>query len=137
MSCVLPLASFLITSLRGATTAFVLDARQWGLLANTAGLGVGTAGLATAIGAPLGLLLARASLRRKALLRVGLAAPLLLPPYVVALAWTYLGSNRGLLATVAGYNTLAACTYSLPAAVLVLLACGSSCCRQARYMAWM
>jgi iron(III) transport system permease protein len=119
-SCVLPLASFLMTSLRGATTAFALDARQWGLLANTAGLGVGTAVLATAVGAPLGLLLARASLPYKALLRVGLAAPLLLPPYVVALAWTYLGSNRGLLATVAGSDALAAWTYSLPAAVLVL-----------------
>jgi iron(III) transport system permease protein len=118
-TCVLPAASFLMTSLRGAT-AVTLDARQWGLLANTAGLGVGTAVLATAIGAPLGLLLARASLRYKPLLRVGLAAPLLLPPYVVALAWTYLGSNRGLLAAVAGYDALAAWTYSLPAAVLVL-----------------
>ena len=120
VSCVLPLASFLMTSLRGAATAFALDARQWGLLVNTAGLGVGTAVLASAIGAPLGLLLARASLPYRALLRVALAAPLLLPPYVVALAWTYLGSNRGLLATVAGYETLAAWTYSLPAAVLVL-----------------
>ena len=120
VSCVLPLASFLMTSLRGATTAFALDARQWGLLVNTAGLGVGTAVVATAIGAPLGLLLARASLPYKALLRVALAAPLLLPPYVVALAWTYLASNRGVLATVAGYDALAAWTYSLPAAVLVL-----------------
>ena len=120
VSGVVPLASFLMTSLRGATAVFALDARQWGLLVNTAGLGVGTAVLATAIGAPLGLLFARASLPHKALLRVALAAPLLLPPYVVALAWTYLGSSRGLLATVAGYDALAAWTYSLPAAVLVL-----------------
>ncbi len=120
VSCVLPLASFLMTSLRGATAAFALDARQWGLLVNTAGLGVGTAVLATALGAPLGLLLARARLPSKALLRVALVAPLLLPPYVVALAWTYLLSRRGLLATVAGYDALAAWTYSLPAAVLVL-----------------
>ncbi len=120
VSCVLPLASFLMTSLRGATAAFALDARQWGLLVNTAGLGVGTAVLATAIGAPLGLLLARASLPYKALLRVGLVAPLLLPPYVVALAWTYLGSSRGLVATTIGYDLLAAWTHSLPAAVLVL-----------------
>jgi iron(III) transport system permease protein len=120
VSCVLPLASFVMTSLRGATAAFALDARQWGLLVNTAGLGVGAAVLATAIGAPLGLLLARASLPYKASLRVGLAAPLLLPPYVVALAWTYLGSSRGLLATVAGYDAIATWTYSLPAAVLVL-----------------
>ena len=58
--------------------------------------------------------------RYRALLRVALAAPVLLPPYVVALAWTYLGGSRGLLAAVAGYDALAAWTYSLPAAVLVL-----------------
>ena len=120
VSCVLPVASFLMASLRDATAAFALDARQRGLLVNTAGLGVGSAVLATAIGSPLGLLLARASLRYRALLRVALAAPLLLPPYVVALAWTYLASSRGLLATVAGYDALAAWTYSLPAAALVL-----------------
>ncbi len=118
--CVFPIASFLMTSLQGVTAAFALDARQWGLLVNTAVLGIGTAVLATAIGAPLGLLLARAPLPQKTLLRVALAAPLLLPPYVVALAWTYLGSNRGLLATAVGYDVLAAWTYSLPAAVLVL-----------------
>lgn len=118
--CVFPIASFLMTSLPGVTAAFALDARQWGLLVNTAVLGIGTAVLATAIGAPLGLLLARAPLPQKTLLRVALAAPLLLPPYVVALAWTYLGSNRGLLATVVGYDVLAVWTYSLPAAVLVL-----------------
>ncbi len=45
---------------------------------------------------------------------------MLLPPYVVALAWTYLASSRGLLATVAGDDALTAWSYSLPAAVLVL-----------------
>ena len=120
VTSVFPLASFLMMSLSGATAAFALDARQWGLLVNTARLGVGSAVLATAIGAPLGLLLARASLPYRSLLRIALAAPLLLPPYVVALAWTYLASSRGLLATVAGDDALTAWTYSLPAAVLVL-----------------
>lgn len=119
-ACVLPVASILLTSLRGVAAAFTLDARQWGLLTNTASLGVGTAICATAIGTPLGLLFARAPLPHKPLLRVALAAPLLLPPYVVALAWTYLGSSRGLVATVIGYDVLAAWTYSLPAAVVVL-----------------
>jgi iron(III) transport system permease protein len=119
VSCVLPVASFLITSGDGTTGAFALDARQWGLLGNTASLGVGAAVLATAIGAPLGLWLARASLPHKALLRITLAAPLLLPPYVVALAWTYL-TPRGLLATVAGADAVATWIYSVPGAVLVL-----------------
>jgi iron(III) transport system permease protein len=59
----------------------------------------------------LGLALARIAFRGKSLLRVALAAPVLLPPYVVALAWTYLGSSHHLFST---------WTYSLPAAIVVL-----------------
>jgi iron(III) transport system permease protein len=120
VACLLPVASLLLTSLGSASDAFSLDTRQWRLLANTGLLGVGTALLASAIGAPLGLVLARAPLPRKALLRVVLAAPVLLPPYVVALAWTYLGGSRGLVATLSGHDLLSMSTYSLPAAVLVL-----------------
>ena len=89
--CVLPVGYLLAVSLSGidAFSALVLDARQRRLLSNTALLGLGTALLATAIGAPMGLALARISLRRKALLRLALAAPVLLPPYIVGLAWTY------------------------------------------------
>jgi iron(III) transport system permease protein len=90
------------------------------LLYNTALLGNGTAFLATAIGAPLGLVLARVPLRRKAALRVIAAIPLLLPPYIVALAWIYLGSSRGLVAAVTGRDLLSEWTYSLPAAAVIL-----------------
>ena len=112
--CLLPVAYVLTVPLSSrpiASAGVWLDARQQGLLWNTAQLGVGTALLATAIGAPLGLALARVAFRGKSLLRVALAAPVLLPPYVVALAWTYLGS---------GYDLLSSWTYSLPAAVVVL-----------------
>lgn len=121
--CLLPIGYLLFTSLSSADAAYAalwLDARQRGLLWNTALLGTGTALLATAIGAPLGLALARIALPRKALLRLALAAPVLLPPYIVALAWTYLGSSRGLVATLAGRDLLAEWTYSVPAAVVVL-----------------
>ena len=46
--------------------------------------------VSTLVGAPLGFALARVTLPFKPLLRVALAAPALLPTYVVALAWTYL-----------------------------------------------
>src|SRR5687768_13074227 len=100
--CVLPIGYLLTVSLSGvdAYSALVLDARQRRLLSNTAFLGIGTALLATAIGTPLGIALARIPLQRKALLRLALAAPVLLPPYIVGLAWTYLASSW---------------TYSLPA----------------------
>jgi iron(III) transport system permease protein len=105
--CILPIGYLLAVSLGdvAAYGALVLDARQRGLLSNTALLGIGTAFLATALGAPLGVALARIRLPRKAFLRLALAAPVLLPPYIVGLAWTYLASSW---------------TYSLPAAILVL-----------------
>ncbi len=112
--CLLPVVYVLTAPLSSGSIAskgMWLDARQQGLLWNTARLGVGTALLATAIGAPLGFALARIAVRGKALLRVALAAPVLLPPYVAALAWTYLGSSRDLFST---------WTYSLPAAIVVL-----------------
>jgi iron(III) transport system permease protein len=121
--CVLPIVYLLVTTLaagRDAYGALALDSRQRRLLYNTALLGIGTALLATAIGAPLGVALARVPLRRKAAIRVIAAAPVLLPPYIVALAWIYLASSRGLLAAVTGRDLLSEWTYSLPAAIVVL-----------------
>ena len=121
---VLPLVHLLVTALANAGGAqyasLRLDIRQRGLLYNTALLGVGTALGATAIGVPLGIALARVPLRGKALLRLVLAAPALLPPYIVALAWIYLGGSRGLLATTLGREVFSEWTYSLPAAIVVL-----------------
>ncbi|MGE4054645.1 MAG: ABC transporter permease, partial [Vicinamibacterales bacterium] len=101
--CVLPLVYLLATTLgldSATYAALVLDSRQRGLLFNTAMLGAGTALGATAIGAPLGVVLARVPLRGRAVMRLAAAAPVLLPPYVVALAWTYIGNSRGLLAAI-------------------------------------
>lgn len=103
MCCVLPIAYLLATTLgldSATYAALVLDSRQRGLLFNTAMLGTGTALFATAIGAPLGVVLARVPLRGKAVMRLVAAAPVLLPPYIVALAWTYAGNSRGLLAAI-------------------------------------
>lgn len=123
LSCVLPTAylfSLLPIGIDRAYGAVLLDVRQRGLLYNTALLGMGAAALATAIGMPLGIALARVPLARKPILRLALAAPVLLPPYVVGLAWVYLGSSRGLIAGLAGRDLLSKWTYSLPAAVVVL-----------------
>jgi ABC-type Fe3+ transport system permease subunit len=84
--CLLPPIQMLIVSLhtgagrQSALAALVLDARQRELLVNSAMLGAGTAFVATLIGVPLGIALARIPLRRKAVLRLALAAPVLLPP---------------------------------------------------------
>ena len=107
VGCVLPVASLFAGSLgpSSAASLLTLDSRQRGLLGNTTLLGLGTAFLASAIGVPLGLILARMPVRGKAAIRLLLAAPMLLPPYVVALSWIFLGAQW---------------IYSLPAAILVL-----------------
>ncbi len=110
--CVLPVAYLLAITLGAARSAYAvvaLDSRQQGLLFNTALLGIGTAALATAIGAPLGIVLARVPLRRRGVVRLLVGAPVLLPPYIVALAWVHLE-----------WDWLSGWTYSLPAAVVVL-----------------
>ena len=107
-SGVLPLVDLFVELVRRPDAlGAVLDARRRGLLFNTATLGLGTAVVATVIGAPLGMLLGRVAVPHKALLRLMLAAPALLPPYVVGLAWVYL-------------RVLSEWTFTLPAAVVVL-----------------
>jgi iron(III) transport system permease protein len=95
--CVLPMAYMTAMWLSAfdrdvsAYKALLLDSRQLGLLVNTAILGVGTALTATFVGVPLGVALARVALPARSVLRILLAAPLLLPSYVTGLAWLYLG----------------------------------------------
>jgi iron(III) transport system permease protein len=121
---VVPLVYLLITALMDAdrtdAASLLLDARQRGLLYTTALLGVGAATLATAIGVPLGIALARVPLPRKGFFRIVLAVPALLPPYIIGLAWVYLGSSQGLLATTIGRDLFSDWTYSLSGAVVVL-----------------
>jgi iron(III) transport system permease protein len=122
MCCLLPVLYLLATSLDSVDkySAILLDTRQRGLFFNTTVLGAGTALLSTALGAPLGVALARITLPLKSLLRVALAAPVLLPPYIVALAWTYLSGSHGWVAMLTGQDRLANWAYSLPAAILVM-----------------
>ena len=96
--CVLPSLYMLSAIVRSQDPAAVLrttllDSRQQGLLYTTIVLGSCTAALATALGAGLGLVLARIALPFKSVVRIALVAPAVLPPYVIALAWTYVGGR--------------------------------------------
>jgi len=115
--CALPLAYMIGLVLSTPGSNALLDRRQFGLLANTLWLGVGTAILATAIGAPLGFALARIPLRFTSAWRLTLIAPVLLPPYVVALAWTYLDSGA---ASVLHLGRILPQPHSLAGAIAVL-----------------
>jgi iron(III) transport system permease protein len=96
------------------------ESRQRQLMLNSALLGMGASLLATLIGAPLGLLFARARIPLKRLLRIALVTPLVIPPYILALAWIYIGGSSGIAAQLFGRDLLSEWTYSLTGAVIVL-----------------
>ena len=85
------------------------DERQRSLLTNTLLLGVGATTVALGIGAPAGLALARCSPSRAWLVRLLLVVPLVLPSYVLGLAWILLFGSSGF-----------SWVYSMPAAITVL-----------------
>lgn len=112
VTTVLPLAYMAATSIGDVPAGvLLLEARQRTLLLNSALLATEAAALATLIGVPLGFGLARSRRGRTAAVRVALAAPLLLPPYILALAWVYAGASAG---------RFSAWTHTLPAAAVVL-----------------
>jgi iron(III) transport system permease protein len=104
----LPSLYVLVTALADVDglSALLLDARQRGLLITTAALGLGTTGVAASVGVPLGAILARSTLPAHGALRAGLTAPVLLPPYIVALAWTYLAGHSGWMSGLPGAATV-------------------------------
>jgi len=126
--CVLPLIYMLLVSFTGIDGGFTFgnygrlltDARQRELLMNSTLLGAATAIVSTIVGAPLGLLLARVDLPAKSLLRLALIIPLVLPPYVLGLAWIYVSGSTGIAAHLLGRDLLSDSTYSLAGAVAVL-----------------
>jgi len=126
--CILPVVYMFGVSLTDAAGSFTPDnyrqlftePRQRGLMLASIMLGGGAAIFATILGAPLGLLLARARLPAKRFLRLALIVPLVVPPYIMALAWVLLTGPVGLFATAAGRDFLSDWTYSLTGAVIVL-----------------
>ena len=91
-----------------AASAFAGD-RQRILITHTLLLGMGAATCALCAGLPLGLALGRCDPSRVRLARFALVVPLVLPSYVLGLAWVALADTP-----------FAAWTYSLPAAIVVL-----------------
>src|SRR5215203_6387013 len=82
------------------------EPRQRGLMLTSIVLGGGAAIFATVLGAPLGLLFARSRLPAKRFLRIALILPMVVPPYIVALAWVLLTGPVGLFAGAGGRDFL-------------------------------
>jgi iron(III) transport system permease protein len=77
-----------------AVVGALSDHRQRVLIAQTLLLAAGTAACAMCAGAPLGIALARCDPFRVRIARLALAAPLVFPSYVLALAWVALTDHR-------------------------------------------
>jgi iron(III) transport system permease protein len=126
--CLLPTCYMLVQSFLGPGGDLSLhnyrqlltEPRQRLLLFNSLLLGGGSAVLAAVIGTPLGVLLARVDVPAKRIVRVALLIPLVVPPYILALSWIYIGGSAGLAATLLGRDLLSKWTYSTTGAVLVL-----------------
>jgi len=90
------------------------------LLLSSVALGAGAAGLSTLLGFPLGILLARADFSGKRFWRAVFLAPLVVPPYILALAWILASGKTGFLTSLTGIEFPANWTYSLGGAIVVL-----------------
>lgn len=101
-----PIADMAVT-LRAGDLGVLAGARTLSLLGRTLLLGLGAAGIAAAIGAPFGYLVARTDAPGVRLLRPLGLVPLILPPLFLATTWTALAPMRGAGATVwvLGLNT--------------------------------
>ena len=71
--------------------------RQWALLGNSFTLALAVAALATTLGLPLGILLARTDLPWRRFFAVFLVIPLVVPPYITAVSWLDVLGRQGLL----------------------------------------
>lgn len=124
VSCVAPVAFVLVTpALAGRWDAYastLLDARQLQLLGNSVRIAAGVMLLATAIGSPLGFMLARVPIPALDAVRLALALPVVLPTYALGLSWIYLTGSAGLLTRVLATDTTVQVTYSWWGVVMVL-----------------
>ncbi len=103
---------------------FASPAQYWAPIGHSLALASLTAGCATLLGVPLGLLLGKTDLPFRRALAVLLSIPLLLPPYILAVCWFNLLASHGLLARVIpadAVELLSGLLFGLPGCLWVLL----------------
>ncbi len=103
--------------------AALVSARTWVLLGHSVSLALLTTLFAVALGVPLGLLLGKTDLPYRTLLMALFTIPLLVPPYIMAVSWSYALGRAGLVAGWLGVpmaQQTSAWLFGLPGCVLVL-----------------
>ncbi len=121
---VAPVIAAYLPALAPSVLAEVLATpRQWRLFFNSILIAGGTALLAAALGTIPGAILALERLPGRRILAAALAAPMLIPSYVLAVAWIELLGKNGLLTRLLGElapNAPSPNLYSIPGVILVL-----------------
>lgn len=79
--------------------------RQWQLLFNSLALAGATTFITVLLGVPLGTLFAKTDLPLKKLFIVLFVIPLIIPPYLLAIAWFYCLGRSGIAADIFGAET--------------------------------
>jgi len=97
------------------------SARLWGLWGKTCGLAASTAFFASALGVPLGLLIASARPASARWMATFLSAPMLIPAHALAVAWIDILGPQGLLNDCARYVGMSPHTFPLYAPQGVVL----------------
>lgn len=103
--------------------ALLLSGRAWVLLKNSLLLSLLTTMLAMAAGVPMGLLIGKTDIPFKNFFRVLFIIPLLLPPYIMAIAWFAILGREGFLSKAIGLafaEKTSSFLFGLPGCVLVL-----------------
>ncbi|MBZ0120809.1 MAG: hypothetical protein K8H88_27695, partial [Sandaracinaceae bacterium] len=118
---ILPPLAHVGGDLLGSTDALALlsESRLWWLLARSVFLSLTVTLLALAVGVPLGVLLARASLPLSRLLFAAHLSVVFLPPFLPALGWFHLFGRQGFF----GSELSAGLLFSDAGVVLVLALC--------------
>jgi len=122
---VLPIVYMLVLSVRGqdgftleAYASVLRDGRQWMLLRNSLAIAFGTALVSILLGAPAGFALEYLRIPTRRILTYLLIVPLLIPPYVAAVAWIDLLGRQGILSKAFGGSPID--VFSVAGVILVL-----------------
>ena len=106
-----------------AYRGLLTSGREWVLIRHSLALSLSTALLATVVGLPLGIVLAKTDLPFRRLFTALFTIPLLVPPYITAISWFNLLGRQGALSKVLGSAAAQATSdwlFGLPGCVLVL-----------------
>lgn len=109
----LPVLSMLINSViqnghfsLEAYAGLLTSLHQWTLMEHSMVLSLLVTGLTVAVGVPLGILLGKTDLPFRRPFTILFVIPLLVPPYITAVSWSYLLGREGLLAHLLGTSVL-------------------------------